>query len=552
MTLFKTLSLKAKLLSLCLFLSLVSATIALNSYFGLARVASAFNDVSDQALPSLSAMNNMYLAFREIRIHLRTLGLPNLTPKQSAEAIEKVHLAIAKYEKEDQAYAALPFVAGQRELYEKVQTAWQAFKAVGTRALAHHAAGTPADQQRLLDIFMDDCPQAALNYTIATNALKEFHVAQAGAATASAKGATQRTNEVMILLSLLGISIGASLGFALAMHITRSINAVMHVLEINARELGEASRTIAFASSGLSSATTDQAASLQETASALEEITAMITKATESADATARSSQESQTKAEQGRGSMEEMVASMMAINDGNSEIMSQINDSNRKIADIVTIIEEIGSKTRVINEIVFQTKLLSFNASVEAARAGEHGKGFAVVAEEVGNLARMSGDAAKEISVLLDSSTERVNGIVAETKANVERLLASAKHRVDSGMSVAQRCAATLDEIVQNVSRASTLANEIASATTEQSQGVGEINKAMARLDTVTQGNASASLETSTAAQRLSTQAALMDAAVYDLKVVIAGTQAGERRPMPPPSTPRVIAPKARLSNAA
>jgi methyl-accepting chemotaxis protein len=79
---------------------------------------------------------------------------------------------------------------------------------------------------------------------------------------------------------------------------------------------------------------------------------------------------------------------------------MNQINYSNEQMSEIVKVIQEIETKTKVINDIVFQTKLLSFNASVEAARAGEQGKGFAVVAEEVGNLAQMSGNAAKEISI--------------------------------------------------------------------------------------------------------------------------------------------------------
>jgi methyl-accepting chemotaxis protein len=89
------------------------------------------------------------------------------------------------------------------------------------------------------------------------------------------------------------------------------------------------------------------------------------------------------------------------------------MNKSNDEISSIVKVIAEIGDKTKVINDIVFQTKLLSFNASVEAARAGEQGKGFAVVAEEVGNLATMSGKAAEEISSMLGDSMGKVELIV-------------------------------------------------------------------------------------------------------------------------------------------
>src|SRR5690606_27092464 len=101
-------------------------------------------------------------------------------------------------------------------------------------------------------------------------------------------------------------------------------------------------------------------------------------------------------------------------------------------------------------------------NASVEAARAGEHGKGFAVVAEEVGNLAQMSGNAAKEIGSLLEQSVHKVNEIVNETRTNVDRLMVEGKSTVERGMQVAQQCGSVLDEIVQNVSLVSSMASEI------------------------------------------------------------------------------------------
>jgi methyl-accepting chemotaxis protein len=97
------------------------------------------------------------------------------------------------------------------------------------------------------------------------------------------------------------------------------------------------------------------------------------------------------------------------------------MHKTNENMADIVKSIAEIKTKTNVINDIVFQTKLLSFNASVEAARAGEHGKGFAVVAEEVGALAAMSGNASKEIAQLLDGSLSRVTVLADETKQRAD-----------------------------------------------------------------------------------------------------------------------------------
>jgi methyl-accepting chemotaxis protein len=204
---------------------------------------------------------------------------------------------------------------------------------------------------------------------------------------------------------------------------------------------------------------------------------------------------------------------------------MEQVNKSNESMAGIVKVIEEIGSKTKVINDIVFQTKLLSFNASVEAARAGEHGKGFAVVAEEVGNLAQMSGNAAKEISSLLEESVQKVNTIVHETKSSVEKLIADGKETVESGTQVARQCGEVLEEIVQNVSGVTSMAGEIATASQEQARGVGEITKAMGQLDQMTQQNAATSEECASAAEELSAQSEALKKAVQLLVMTVNGS---------------------------
>jgi methyl-accepting chemotaxis protein len=203
---------------------------------------------------------------------------------------------------------------------------------------------------------------------------------------------------------------------------------------------------------------------------------------------------------------------------------MIQVEESNQNLAEIVKVITEIGSKTKIINDIVFQTKLLSFNASVEAARAGEQGKGFAVVAEEVGKLAQMSGAAAKEISDMLDGSIKKVQNIVSETKSKVEALIEQGKEKVTIGTSVAKQCGEALDQMVSSVSEVSRMVSEIAMASQEQAEGVKQINQAMGQLDQTTQQNASGSQETASAAEELSSQADALRAMVIELTQTIEG----------------------------
>jgi methyl-accepting chemotaxis protein len=160
----------------------------------------------------------------------------------------------------------------------------------------------------------------------------------------------------------------------------------------------------------------------------------------------------------------------------------------------------------------------------VEAARAGEHGKGFAVVAEEVGNLAQMSGNAAKEISSMLDGSIQKVEGIVQNTKTRVERLVTVGKEKVDTGSQTAQACGDILNEIVAKVGEVNQIIGEISTASQEQAQGVQEINKAMAQLDQVTQQNAAAAEQASSAGESLMTQTAELEMMVGNLRGIVNG----------------------------
>jgi len=181
-------------------------------------------------------------------------------------------------------------------------------------------------------------------------------------------------------------------------------------------------------------------------------------------------------------------------------------------------VIIEIGHKTDIINEIVFQTKLLSFNASVEAARAGEHGAGFAVVAEEVGKLAQMSGNAAKEIGTLLRESTEKVESIVFKTKTAVETLLSDSKSKADFGMNVANQCSDVFEKIVKDVSHVSQRAREIVNACNEQSKGITEVTDAIVQFDSTTQQNVITSEQFSRWAKSLKAQAVSLESVTSSL----------------------------------
>ena len=337
----------------------------------------------------------------------------------------------------------------------------------------------------------------------------------------------KKTIYATLLVLLVGTIAILAIAFLFGNSIAKSLKSIVETLDRSSQEVSGASAQSASSATELSEASTQQAASLQETMASVEEISAMVNQNAESASKTQAAVDANQKVSEEGSKSVAEMLGAISEIKDTNEEILTQMETSNKEFGEIVKIISEIGEKTNVINEIVFQTKLLSFNASVEAARAGEHGKGFAVVAEEVGNLAQMSGNAAKEITDMLSDSIKKVNGIVENTKTRVDQLIEAGKDKIAMGQSTAEKCRKALNEITENARSVASMITEITHASKEQAQGIQEINKAISQLDQVTQQNSAVAQQSSTQAEQLNAEALSLADAVKKLVVFTEGVNA-------------------------
>jgi methyl-accepting chemotaxis protein len=246
--------------------------------------------------------------------------------------------------------------------------------------------------------------------------------------------------------------------------VTKLRQAMSDVRE-TANAVASSADQLAAASQEISSGAQEQASSLEETAASLEEMTATIKQNADNAQQASQLAGGARGTAEEGGHVVTEAVQAMGAI-----------NDSSKKIADIITTIDEIA----------FQTNLLALNAAVEAARAGEQGRGFAVVAAEVRNLAQRSATAAKEIKDLISDSTRKV----------------------EAGSALVNASGKTLNEIVAAVKRVTDIVAEIAAASREQSSGIEQVNKAVTQMDQVTQANASQTEEMSGTSESLSGEA--------------------------------------------
>ncbi len=233
----------------------------------------------------------------------------------------------------------------------------------------------------------------------------------------------------------------------------------------SAEAISTSSQEVAAGNINLSQRTEEQASTLEETASSMEELTTAVRENTENARKANTLSQSANTVAAHGGKVVNEVVATM-----------NQIQESSRKIADIISVIDSIA----------FQTNILALNAAVEAARAGEQGRGFAVVASEVRSLAQRSADAAKEIKGLIGSSVERV----------------------DAGTRLVENAGKTMGEIVESVASVTRIIEQIAAASGEQSAGIGQVSQAINQMDQVVQQNAAVVEEASAAAESMRTQA--------------------------------------------
>jgi methyl-accepting chemotaxis protein len=273
-----------------------------------------------------------------------------------------------------------------------------------------------------------------------------------------------------------------------------SLSKIVSTVRSSADEVATASSQIAQGNNDLSARTEEQASSLEQTAASMEQ---MRTNVSQTSDSARQANQLSQ-------GASEVAVRGGEVVNQV-VETMKGINDSSRKIADIIGVIDGIA----------FQTNILALNAAVEAARAGEQGRGFAVVASEVRSLAGRSAEAAKEIKNLISDSVKRV----------------------EEGTVLVDKAGATMTEIVDAIQRATDIMGEISAAAAEESTGVSQVVEAVSQIDQVTQQNAALVEESAAAASSLQQQAQQLVQTVSVFKTAEGqGALVAQRSVAPPP----------------
>jgi methyl-accepting chemotaxis protein len=477
------------------------------------------NGVNDNTIPSILAMGGVQDAANDARRYeLRALGAEDISERQ--KAYENINLSSEAFGKAARNYEALLSDETDRRLYKAVTDAGAAyFAAINENKAAIFAAKESQEKGHIAaEAVLKGTFEKFRKVEAEITALENYNIKVASEAAAEAKKSF--ANSAVLFAIVTAISIFAVIFFAwgisrsITLPLSEAIRVAGQIAEGDLRtsfsstsrdevgqlmaalqnmvtslknvigEVKSASDQIATASSeiaqgnaDLSSRTENQASSLQQTAASIEQLTSTVKQNADSARQANQLAAAASMDASRGGEVVSQVVTTM-----------SDIQDSSKRISDIISVIDGIA----------FQTNILALNAAVEAARAGEQGRGFAVVASEVRTLAQRSAQAAKEIKTLISTSVEKV----------------------DIGSRLVGDAGKSMDEIVSSVQRVTDIIAEISAATTEQSQGIEQVNVAVNQLDTMTQQNAALVEQSAAAASSLKDQTIKLNTSVSKFSV--------------------------------
>ncbi len=462
--------------------------------------------VSNNTVPSIAVLSGVQTrVFRNLELTRQHAASTN--PSEMARIESEIKTNKEANSKALQEYEALPFVEGEKELYEKVKQDRAAYYEAFTQVENVSRSGDARSNQMAAQIIDTQMLPATNKLIDSMQAVVDLNNKGSKNGLRMVRDSVTSTIRGIVIGLILAIAFAALITLVIVRSITRPLALAVTALDevaagdLTARlnvdtkdEIGQmatalnsaierlnhtlqevansaasassSSQQLAAASEAIASGAQEQAASLEETSASLEQITATVRQSADNAQQASQLASGSKDSALQGQ----EVVSKAITA-------MSEINAASAKISDIISTIDEIA----------FQTNLLAVNAAVEAARAGEEGRGFAVVASEVRSLAQRSAVAAKEIKVLIQDSLRKV----------------------EAGSVLVNRSGETLQGIVSSVKRVTDIVSEIAVASSEQSTGVEQVNRAMTQMDQVTQSNSAQTEELSATAESLSEQSA-------------------------------------------
>jgi len=478
------------------------------------RIQHHLDEIANDNLGKLNLVQDMSESVHIVSRVVRTIVLLHDEATFKAE-MQKIEEARARYNAAVETLEKTPASDAGKAIRAKMKEARLAARPLTDRVIELAKANKDAEA---LDMLMKQAGPATQKWQDALDEYVHYQNESTKKDVASADQDYAQSRNIMFILTGVALVLGGLISWLLTRSITRPINEAVKVAQAVAegdltqrievksgdecglllqalKDMNEslykivsevrdgndaistASKQIASGNADLSQRTEEQASSLEETASSMEELTSTVKQNAENAKQANQLAAGASDVAVKGGTVVGQVV-----------QTMSSINESSKKIVDIISVIDGIA----------FQTNILALNAAVEAARAGEQGRGFAVVATEVRTLAQRSAAAAKEIKQLISDSV----------------------NKVEDGTRLVDEAGKTMDEIVSSVKRVTDIMAEISAASQEQSSGIEQVNQAVAQMDEVTQQNAALVEEAAAAAESMQEQAQSLTQAVSVFKL--------------------------------
>jgi methyl-accepting chemotaxis protein len=496
-------------------LALITGVVGGVGMWAFSRATSAFDSMQSTSVPALVELMEVETELERAVVAERTLMFMRIDSAAAKDQLRRHNEHLERAKEHWARYIALPVPDAERARWAAFDTQRKSWDAASREVVKVLADDTPAARRDAVDLSLGD---AASKYNTMQSTLGELLAARLNHMRDQAARETGSASRMAwwVLFSILAaFALAAVLAFTLARWVARplrqaaalltdiadgagdltlrlkvsgrdeisqlalgfntfmdKLHEIIAQVRVTASNVAGAARQLSGATEHLSTGAQQQASSLEETAASLEEITGTVR---QNADNAHQANQLARTSWDTAGKGGQVVTAAVDA--------MAEINRSSKRIAEIITTIDEIA----------FQTNLLALNAAVEAARAGEQGRGFAVVAAEVRSLAQRSAQAAKEIKSLIQDSVQKVEG----------------------GSELVNRSGQSLTEIVASVKRVTDFIAEIAAASQEQAQGIDQVNRAVTQMDQVVQANASHTEELNATAQALALHSAELQSLV-------------------------------------
>lgn len=475
-------SLKTKMMFVCLFITLTGLVTGVVGYFSIASLADVYNPIATRGLPLIGTLGDMRGVFRELRVQIRSIAFVGTTPKDVDFYVKEALSQAAQVETLFSQYEKLDPEANQRSSYADLKKSWTDFKDFGG-VLVEKSKNYEANQSEIVRLIREVCPQKAEVFYKALAVETDLYLTASSKEVGVALARENEAKTLTVIFAILAVIVAAVSSYLFSSKLSKKVFDIALNLDEANKTMTSSVETLTETGQSLSATSTQAAAAFEEIVSSLEELTSMVKLNSDNAGQAATISASSKEAAESGEKEIHVLIGSMQ-----------EISKSSKKIEDIIAVIDDIA----------FQTNLLALNAAVEAARAGEQGKGFAVVAEAVRSLAQRSALAAKDISILIKDSVKKV----------------------ETGSAIADQSGTILNKIVLSVKKVADLNSEIATSSSEQRAGIEQISQAMNQLDQASQSNAMSAREVASIGEGIDSVSGLAQKLTTELNVLITGTK--------------------------